>query len=111
MGIKTKKHTGAVKFKLIPKNELAGHAAFHFLCTQVTVTPHFSAAFVTRDSRNVHWQINWTRQVLKLASAVVRYQQLSLVNSNTAKRRRTLEGIHVLIRELASNSYDQITRS
>ena len=110
--IKTNKN-GGVEYTLIPKHEPAAHAAFHFLCIQVACAHSFHIARVAppTPSRTARSQINWTRQVLKLASAVLRYKKLSLVNCNTAKRRHTLEGIRRLIQQLAANSFDQIVRS
>ena len=102
---------GGVEYRLIPKHELAAHAAFHFLCIQVVCAHSFHIARVAPTLHTARSQINWTRQVLKLAEAVLRYKKLSLVNCNTAKRRRTLEGIRRLIQQLAANSFDQIVRS
>ena len=43
--IKTNKN-GGVKYTLIPKHELAAHAAFHFLCIQVACAHSFHIARV-----------------------------------------------------------------
>ena len=45
---KTSKNKAEVKYKLIPKHELAGQAAFHFLYTQVA-----RSSFITFACRSV----------------------------------------------------------